>query len=121
MSMDRGLIVHTLHNEKDMVDPKDLFAGVLGAEPDSAMVRLATQLIDRQTGRFDPGDMEDHYEARVHEVIEAKLRGEAEAPEPDEEPERSNVIDLMAALKHSLGRGPTPSMVQVHSRVMSGW
>lgn len=121
MSMDRGLIVHTLHNEKDMVDPKDLFAGVLDAEPDSAMVRLATQLIDRQTGRFDPGDMEDRYEARVHEVIEAKLRGEAEAPEPEEEPERSNVIDLMAALKHSLGRGPTPSMVQVHSRVMSGW
>jgi hypothetical protein len=34
-----------------------------------------------------------------------KLRGEDE-PEPAEEPERDNVIDLMSALKRSLGDAP---------------
>jgi DNA end-binding protein Ku len=102
--MDRGLVLHTLHEERDLEDPKELFAGVPGAKPDQEMVRLATQLIDRQTGKYDPGDMEDRYEARLREVIEAKLRGEEEAPEPEPEERRDNVIDLMAALKRSLGQ-----------------
>ena len=68
------------------------------------MVKLATQLIDRQTGRYDPADMEDRYEARLRAVIEAKLKGEGIEPEEQEEPDRGNVIDLMAALKRSLGQ-----------------
>ncbi len=104
MPMEHGLVLHTLHDEKDVHDPKELFAGVPGSKPDPAMVRLATQLIDRQTGRFDPADMEDRYEARLREVIASKLRGEEQAPEPEPEDDRSNVVDLMAALKRSLGQ-----------------
>ena len=78
--MDRGLVLHTLHEERDLEDPKELFASVPGGKPDQEMVRLATQLVDRQTGKYDPGDMEDRYEARLREVIEAKLRGEEDAP-----------------------------------------
>ena len=99
-----SMVLHTLHDEKDVHDPQELFAGVPGTKPDPAMVKLATQLIDRQTARFDPADMEDRYEARLREVIEAKLRGEDEAPEAEPEEDRSNVIDLMAALKRSLGQ-----------------
>ena len=76
------------------------------------MVKLATQLIDRQTGRYDPADMEDRYEARLRAVIEAKLKGEGMEAEERKEPDRGNVIDLMAALKKSLGQTveekPTP-------------
>ena len=105
MPMGRGLILHTLHDQKDMVDPEELFADLPDAKPDPAMVKLAAQLIDRQTGAFAPADMEDRYEARLREVIEAKLRGEPGAAPTDEEPDRGNVIDLMAALKRSLGLG----------------
>ena len=67
------------------------------------MVQLARQLIDRQTTNYDPSDLEDHYETRLRAMIEAKLKGEGiDVSEPDE-PDRSNVIDLMAALKKSLG------------------
>ena len=103
MPLGHGLVLHTLHDERDIHDPKELFAGVPGAKPDPAMVKLATQLIDRQVGRFDPADMEDRYKARLREVIEAKLRGEERAPEPEPDDGRGNVIDLMAALKRSLG------------------
>ncbi len=69
------------------------------------MVKLATQLIERQEGKFVPADSEDHYEARLREVIAAKLKGEGITPAETEAPPRDNVIDLMAALKASLGGG----------------
>ena len=68
------------------------------------MIQLATQLIDRQTGTYDPADVEDRYETRLRAVIEAKLKGEGIEPEEAEEPDRGNVVDLMAALRKSLGQ-----------------
>ncbi|MBL6079595.1 Ku protein [Belnapia sp. T18] len=102
MPLGRGLVLHTLNDPKELHDPEELFVNLHAGKPDAAMVRLATQLVDRQTQRFVPADMEDRYEARLREVIEAKLRGE-EQPEVEEEPQRDNVIDLMTALKRSLG------------------
>jgi DNA end-binding protein Ku len=69
------------------------------------MVKLARQLIDRQEGKFEPADTEDRYETRLREVIEAKLKGEGIEPEAATESRGDNVIDLMAALKRSLGQG----------------
>ncbi len=68
------------------------------------MVKLALQLVDRQAAPFEPSDMEDRYEARLREVIAAKLHGEGIAPAA-QPPRRDNVIDLMATLKQSLQRG----------------
>jgi DNA end-binding protein Ku len=104
MPMGRGLVAHTLHEERDLANPAALFERVPDIKPDPEMVKLATQLIDRQTGRYEPSDMEDRYEARLRAVIEAKLKGEGLEPAADEEPDRGNVIDLMAALKRSLGQ-----------------
>jgi DNA end-binding protein Ku len=93
----RGLVLHTLHEEGDLASPREAFAGL-----DAAMVKLAEQLLERQAGKFDPGDTEDRYEARLREVIDAKIRGQGFTPPEEEEPP-SNVVDLMAALKASLG------------------
>ena len=77
------------------------------------MVQLATQLVERQAGKYDAADLEDRYETRLRAMIDAKLKGEGidlEAEEPVASP--SNVIDLMAALKKSLktkGGGTTPA------------
>lgn len=38
-------------------------------------------------------------------MIEAKLKGEGIEDEATEEPDRGNVVDLMAALRKSLGQG----------------
>ncbi|HTW71832.1 MAG TPA: Ku protein [Acetobacteraceae bacterium] len=103
--MGKGLACHTLHEPREINDAEPLFDAIPDAKPDAGMVKLATQLIERQEGRFEPTDSEDHYEARLREVIAAKLKGEGITPEETEAPARDNVIDLMAALKASLGRG----------------
>ena len=106
MPMGKGLVVHTLHEERDLNDYADLFDHLPSAKPDPDMIQLATQLIDRQTGTYDPADIEDRYETRLRAVIEAKLKGEGIQPEAEEATDRGNVIDLMAALKKSLGQSP---------------
>ena len=103
LPMGDGLVVHTLHEARDINDSKTIFAGIPKIKPEADMIALATQLIDRQTAAFDPSDMEDRYEARLRQVIEAKLKGQGlqAAPEPKSD---GKVIDLMAALKKSLGQ-----------------
>ena len=107
MPLGNGLVVHTLHEERDLNDYADLFDHLPSTKPDPDMIQLATQLIDRQTGTYDPADVEDRYETRLRAVIEAKLKGEGLEPEATDEADRSNVVDLMAALKKSLGQVPT--------------
>lgn len=119
LPMATGLVLHTLHDERDLHDSKPFFAPLSNLKTDPAMVTLAKQLINRQLGRFDPADMEDRYEARLRAVIDAKLAGdETMAPEP--EPEPSNVIDLMAALKRSLGQSVDPAPARTNESRPNG-
>jgi DNA end-binding protein Ku len=102
--MRTGLVAHTLREIRDMRQADDVFASVPSAKSDPEMVKLAIQLIDRQTGKFDPAITQDRYEARLREVVEAKLRGKGLQPASEpKDADRGNVIDLMAALKRSLG------------------
>jgi DNA end-binding protein Ku len=100
----KGLVCHTLHEPNDLWDAAPLWGNIDDVKPEADMVALATQLIERQNGRFQPEDSEDRYEAKLREVIEAKLKGEGITPEEPAAPDRGNVIDLMAALKASLGQ-----------------
>ncbi len=103
--MGDGLMAHTLYENRDLNSSKDLFDGLAEIKIDPEMVQLATQLVQRQTAQYDAADLDDQYEIRLREMIDAKLKGEgidleAEAPVAKD----TNVIDLMAALKQSLGQ-----------------
>jgi DNA end-binding protein Ku len=102
--VDEGLMAHTLHEDRDLNSGKELFEGMEGIKIDPEMVQLATQLVQRQSGKYDASDLEDRYEKRLRALIDAKLKGEG--IEAEEEPEivTSNVVDLMATLKKSLGQ-----------------
>jgi DNA end-binding protein Ku len=102
--MGAGLMAHTLHEERDLNSPKELFEDSARPKTDPEMVDLATQLIQRQSGRYDPSDLEDRYETRLRAMLEAKLKGEGVDVREEASVERSNVIDLMSALKKSLGQ-----------------
>ncbi len=104
MPLSKGLVVHTLYETRDITNPASLFGSVPAEKPEPDMVKLAMQLIDRQSDRFVPADIDDRYEARLREVIDAKLKGRGPQPPSNTAPKSGNVVDLMAALKKSLGQ-----------------
>ncbi len=99
---DGGLAAHTLDEQRDLNAASGLFGDPVPV--DGEMVKLATQLIDRQTAEYDAADIEDRYEARLRAMLDAKLKGEGIEAGQEPEPSRGNVVDLMAALKRSLGQ-----------------
>jgi DNA end-binding protein Ku len=103
LPIDHGLIAHTLYEDRDLNSPKELFDDLAGIKTDPEMVQLATQLVQRQSGKYDSADLEDRYETRLRAMIDAKLKGEGVDLSEPAEPDRTNVVDLMAALKKSLG------------------
>ena len=107
--MQGGLAVHTLLEERDLNSASGLFDKVVGKPVDPEMVQLAKQLVARQVGVYDPSDVEDRYETRLRDIIAAKLKGEGARQEAVVAVERGNVVDLMAALKKSLGQTPDTS------------
>lgn len=115
MPMGRGIVLHTLNDTREITAPDKLFEDISDAPADKEMVALAVQLIDRQTAKFQPGDMEDRYEARLREVIDAKLAGE-DVQTPTEEAPADNVVDLMSALRKSLGETKGAAAVKPASK-----
>ena len=103
--MNGGLACHTLNEQRDVNDAHPLFEEAADIKPEPEMVELAIQLIKRQAGRYDPADLEDRYETRLRGMLDAKLAGEGVEPADIQVPQ-SNVVDLMAALKASLGQVP---------------
>ena len=74
--MGDGLMAHTLHEDRDLNSPKELFDGMAEIKTDPEMVQLATQLVQRQVGKYESADLEDRYETRLRAMIDAKLKGE---------------------------------------------
>jgi DNA end-binding protein Ku len=106
-----GLVAQTLNEERDLNSSTELFENVQRVSVDEEMVELAVQLVQRQSGRYDPSDLEDRYETRLRAMIDAKLAGVAIEEEAAPMVTQNNVIDLMAALKKSLG-GPVEAVIK---------
>ena len=98
----KGLMIETLRYADEVQKPDAFFAEVPEAKPDEELLSLAEELIERKTKPFDPKAFSDPYEAALRELIDAKI--EDRPPESIDEPQiGAKVIDLMEALKRSVG------------------
>ena len=70
------------------------------------MIAIAEKIIQQKEGPFDPSKFVDRYEDALKALIKRKQKGE-EVEEVDE-PDNTNVIDLMEALRASLGKRDRP-------------
>jgi DNA end-binding protein Ku len=79
------------------------------------MVDLAAHLLDTKTSKFTPDKFKDKYETALKALVKRKAAGKTiEVPEAKDE--ESNVIDLMDALKQSLGRRKPAKATRVTKR-----
>ena len=64
------------------------------------MLELAMHIVDTKRGKFEPLKFEDEYEDALQELLKKKQKGEK--IERPKEPTRSNVVNLMDALRQSV-------------------
>ena len=105
MPLEQGLMLNRLRYADEVKPIAKFFSDLPRMKLDHEMVDLATELIERKTGRFRPESFEDHYETELRKLIARKAKGERIVAEPEPEPARGNVINLMDALRDSLKRG----------------
>lgn len=71
----------------------------------AAELKMATQLVEEMSGKWDPADFKDEFRMQVMQLVEKKAKaGEGKtvlAPE-EEAPQSADVIDLTALLQRSL-------------------
>src|SRR5215831_17119589 len=101
-SLEGGLVLSILRYAHELRDPKPYFEYIdAKAEPEA--VRLATKLIEAESGRFEPEKIPDKYAETLSELLRAK--GEQRAPQIEvaTEGKAPKVINIMDALKKSMG------------------
>jgi len=102
----RGILLETLRYADEVHKASTFFRDIGDHKADPDLLDMASMLIERKAGEFDPRDFHNRYVDALHELIEKKqkAKGRKIIEQPDEAPPKgSNVIDLMAALKKSLG------------------
>jgi DNA end-binding protein Ku len=102
---DRGLVAYTLRTNKEVRKPEDYFASIPDVDVDEGMVEIAAKIIDQQEGAFDPTQFNDRYEDALRKLIQEKEKGHTVKAEA---PKEAEVIDLMEALRRSLGQDSAP-------------
>ena len=103
----KGLVLETMRYEDEVRKAQSYFKEIPATKPDKALLDLATTLIEQRTAPFEPAEFHDRYVDALKKLIEKKRKAKGKKILEDvEEPEPlggDNVIDLMAALKRSVG------------------
>ena len=102
----RGIVLETLRYADEVHKAQGYFREIDDAEADEDLLDLAETLINKKASKFDPAKFHDRYIDALKDLIERKRKGHTISTEEDEKtPQKGmNVIDLMAALKKSIGK-----------------
>ena len=112
----KAMLGTTLRYNDEVRPEEDLFKELSSPRVNKEMVELASHILDKKAGHFDPAKLKDEYELALRKLVERKASGKViERTEPAED--RSNVVDLMAALQASLkGTRVVPEKAKENSK-----
>jgi DNA end-binding protein Ku len=99
----KGLLGTTLRYDYEVRDEKAYLSDIPSPRVSKDMIDLAAHILATKETRFDPRKFKDEYDAALKKLVRRKAKGHTieEAP-PPERPD--NVINLMDALRESLGK-----------------
>ncbi|GAB5349705.1 non-homologous end joining protein Ku [Alteriqipengyuania sp. 357] len=104
----KGLLLETLRYADEVRKGQSFFHDIDETKPKKELLDLATTLIEEKSAPFDASEFEDRYVDALKKLIDKKAKSKSktavieDVDAPDGE-EGGNVIDLMAALKKSVG------------------
>jgi DNA end-binding protein Ku len=120
----RGLLGLTLRYPYEVRDEQPYFEDIPDLKLPKEMLDLATHIVQTKTGHFDPAQFEDRYENALIDLLKKKEAGEK--IEPAKEGPTPQVVNLMDALRASIGsetekKPPAPSTkVRAGGRTSTG-
>ncbi|MBR0925166.1 DNA end-binding protein Ku [Bradyrhizobium ottawaense] len=99
--LDKGLMGTLLRYPYEVRDPKEYFDEIDDVKVTKDMLDLARHIVDQKSGAFEPDKFEDQYESALVDLINQKRAGRPIVPK--DRPKGENVVDLMDALRKSVG------------------
>jgi DNA end-binding protein Ku len=105
--LDKGLVGTQLRYPYEVRSEEEYFHEIQDVKITKDMLDLAKHIVNQKAGRFDPEKFEDHYETALIDLINQKRSGKPITPK--EKPATGNVVDLMEALRRSVGQEAAPA------------
>jgi len=96
----KGMVGVTLRYPYEVRQPEEYFDTIDDEKVPKDMLDLAIHIVDTKRGKFEPKKFGDHYENALKELLRKKQKGEK--IERPREPARTNVVNLMDALRQSV-------------------
>jgi DNA end-binding protein Ku len=100
----RGMVGTTLRYAYEVRTDGAYFETIPDVDLSKELLDLASHIIDTKSGAFQPETFKDRYQEAVIELVRAKQAGRP-APDGPTGDRPSNVVNLMDALRKSLGQG----------------
>lgn len=98
---EKGLMLELLHFPGEILDV-DEFALPRAASPSAAERKMARQLVESMTEKWDPDRYKDDYREALEKIIERKIESGGKLPPAPRAKKPTNIIDLSEVLKRSL-------------------
>ncbi len=98
----KGILAYTIRTDAEVRKPDEIFSSISDEKVNPAMIAIAEKIIEQQEGPFDPSQFVDRYEEALKALIADKQKGHKVKAVAD--PEDTNVVDLMSALRESLAK-----------------
>ena len=99
--LDKGLMGTLLRYPYEVRGEEEYFDDIQDVKVTKDMLDLAKHIVNQKSGHFEPDKFEDQYERALVELINQKRAGKPIVPK--ERPRGENVVDLMEALRRSVG------------------
>src|SRR6516165_3914741 len=116
--MEKGLVGTLLRYPYEVRSEAEYFDEIQDVKVTKDMLDLAKHIVNQKSGNFEPEKFEDHYETALIDLINQKRAGKPLTKQ--ERPAGSNVVDLMDALRRSVGQSAPAKSGRKPRQVSSG-
>jgi DNA end-binding protein Ku len=116
--LDKGLAGTLLRYPYEVRSESEYFDEIQDVKVTKDMLDLAKHIVNQKAGRFEPSKFDDQYETALIDLINRKRNGQPLAKKA--RPAGSNVVDLLEALRRSVGQDAAPAKAPKKKKAASG-